>query len=434
MLSRLYRSRLFFSSNARPILAILLIACSGSAAAGELGDLLRDVLDHPDIAAQRSLADAAGNQLDAASASYYGSGSASAENTTYESDRFLGVLNPSGFASPSFARNQFRYGVSYTLPVDLFGVIAANRESAERNLAAAALVLHQETLLKLHQALSAYVRLQALRAQTTALELQRQRVAATVQRVAAEVGSGELGSTDLKLAQSELARVDAERVGLEGQREQALAALEEAAGRRQSPTASTIAVPKWSLGTEHETLPERIAQAGEEATAAQARAARRALWPSLSANADYYQYQGDGHDQSTWSAGARLSVPLDVAAVQKTAGAEARVEAAHEAAAAAKRKARSQLAALRAAYDAAVADVRALVTELDYREQVVAVQEELAKVGAQTLEDSLRHERDRVETEARLAQARTQAVEAWSAAQVLCGVEAGIYIREAETP
>lgn len=176
----------------------------------------------------------------------------------------------------------------------------------------------------------------------------------------------------------------------------------------------------------------RIAQAGEQASEAQARAERRALWPSLSAGADYYQYQGGGHDQNTWSVGARVSLPLDIGAFGKTAGADARAAAARESASAAQRKARSQLAALRASYDAAVANVKALGTELDYREQVVAVQEELTKVGAQTVEDSLRHERDQVEAEARLAQARAQALEAWSAAQVLSGLAPETYISELE--
>lgn len=414
----------------RSILATVpfVLACS-AAPAGELGELLRDALAHPAVASRQAQVRAAQLQADAATARYFGSGAASASQSTYESSRFLGVLNPQGFASPAFARTQFRYGAEYRLPVDLFGAIAANRAAAKQNLAAAELALRQETLLKLHQTVTAYARLLALRTQDQALALQRRRVADTVERVSLQVQTGALGVTDLKLAQSELAQVESERVSLDGERAQALAALEEATGIRQPPALAALAVPPWDASTSDQTLPVRIAAARAQAADAQARAARRALWPSISAVADYYRYDGGGHDQDTWSVGARVSLPLDFGAWRNTAAASAQAAAARDGRDAAQRQAASQLAALKAAYDAALADLEALKSEVDYREQVVAVQEELVKVGAISVEDSLRHARQRAEAEARLAQARAQAVEDWSAAQVLSGTDPQRYIR-----
>lgn len=409
--------------------ALLLGSCF-NASAGELGELLQGALDHPAVAAQRKQTESASRQLDAASARYFGAGSASADSAHYEDQRFLGVLSPAGFNSPAFARNQFRYGASYSLPIDLFGVIAASREAARRDLGAAELVLRQETLLKLHETVTAYSNLQSLQTQTAALSLQQQRVSATVARVNAQVESGELGLTDLRLAQSELARVEAERVRLEGEREQTLASLEEASGKRQLPQSAAVPLPVWRASSAQDSLPAQMAQAQAQAADAQARAERRALWPSLSAAADYYQYQGNGHDQDTWSVGAHLSVPLDAGAYRRSSGAQARAASAQEVEQAQLRKAQSQLAALHAAYDAAVANITALGKELAYRDQLVAVQEELQKVGAQTIEDSLRHERDRAEAQARLAQAQAQALQAWSAAQVLSGTAPEIYIKE----
>ena len=395
---------------------------------------MRDALQHPSVAARDAQVRAAQSDLDAAGDRYWGAGTLSADQANYESSRFLGVLSPNGFANPEYARSQLRFGASYSLPVDLFGAIAANREAARESLALAQLAERQEALLKLHQTLTAYVRLQALQTQADALEVQHRRVAATIERVAAQAQAGSLGPTDLKLAQSERARVEAGQVAIGGQRDELMAQLDELAGRRVLPTKTALEVPAWQAGDPSESLPARLADSAALAADAQAKAQRRALLPSLSAGGEYYQYDGGGHGQDTWSVGARVSMPLDLGAYRKVSSADARAEAARDARDAARRKAGSELVALRAAYDSAKADIEALRTEVDYREQVVAVQDELAKAGAVTVEDSLRHLRDQADAEARLAQERSRAAEAWSAAQVLVGTPPEVYIRQVDPP
>ena len=59
---------------------------------------------------------------------------------------------------------------------------------------------------------------------------------------------------------------------------------------------------------------------------------------------------------------------------------------------------------------------------------MVRVQAELQRVGLASLEDFLRQQRDLLEAEARLIQARAGAVISWSAAQVLLGSEPEDYI------
>lgn len=414
--------------------ALVVAALCRSASAGELGDLMRDALQHPGVAARTAQVRAAQSDLDAAGDRYWGAGALSADQANYESSRFLGVLNPGGFANPDYARSQLRFGASYSLPVDLFGAIAANREAARENLALAQLAERQEALLKLHQTLTVYVRLQALQTQADALEVQHRRVATTIERVAAQVQAGSLGPTDLKLAQSERARVEAEQVGIAGERDELMAQLDELAGRHLRPARTALELPAWQAGDAAQSLPARMADSAALAADAQARVQRRALLPALSAGGEYYQYDGGGHGQDTWSVGARISMPLDLGAYRKVSGAEAQAEAARDAREAARRKAGSELVALRAAYDSAKADIEALRSEVDYREQVVAVQDELAKAGAVTVEDSLRHLRDRAEAEARLAQMRSRAAEAWSAAQVLAGTPPDVYIRQFDSP
>lgn len=404
-----------------------------NASAGELADLMREALQHPAVAARGAQVQAAQSDLDAAGDRYWGAGSLSADQATYESSRFLGVLNPSGFANPDFARSQFRFGASYNLPVDLFGAIAANRDAARDNLALAQLAERQEALLHLHQTLTAYVQLQALEAEIAALDVQHRRVATTIDRVAAQVQAGSLGPTDLKLAQSEKARVEAEQVSMAGERDELLAHLEDLSGWHEMPKNRVLEPPVWQVADASDSLPVRIADSVASAADAQARAERRALMPALSAGGDYFQFDGGGHGQDTWSVGARISMPLDLGAYRKVSSAQARADAARGESEAARRKSRSELVALHAAYDSAKADIDALLVEVDYREQVAAVQNELAKAGAVTVEDSLRHIRDRAESEGRLAQARARAAEAWSAARVLEGASPEQYINELDT-
>lgn len=410
------------------VLALALLGGATPAWSGELGTLLRETLDHPAIAAQQQQSLGAQRQLDATTARYFGSGSAGIDAARYEDQRFLGVLSPQALANPAFAREQFRYGASYSLPIDLFGVIAASRQAAEQDLRAAALATRQQTLLKLHETVSAYADLQSLQVQLNALNLQQQRVQTTLERVQLQLKTGDASLTELRLAQSELARVKAEQVRLQGQQEQMLVSLEESAGKRLLPQGQALAVPAWQASEAASSLPAQLAQAQAEAAQAQARAQRRSLWPALSGAADYYEYQGNSQTQDTWSVGARLTLPLDPSAFERSSSAGAQARAAGERSLAQQRQSQRELSALHASYNSALANMQALDEELRYRDQLLAVQEELQRVGAQTVEDSLRHERDRAEAQARLAQARAQAIQAWSAAQVLSGTEPQILI------
>ncbi|SER21481.1 Outer membrane protein TolC [Solimonas aquatica] len=400
-----------------------LLSQSAAALANEIGDLLRETLAHPAIAAQQQQALGAQHQLDAVSLRYLGAGAAGVDAAHYEDPRFLGVLSPQSLATPPFAREQFRYGANYQLPIDLFGVIAAGREAAQQDLRIAELSLRQQTLLKLHEALSAYADLQSLQTQLAALALQEQRVDATLKRVSVEVKTGELSLTELRMAQSEAARVQAERVRLQGEQEQTLAVLEEASGQRHLPQAEPLSIPAWPKLSAADTLPVQIAQAQAQAAEAQARAQKRALLPSLSGGADYYEFQGNSEKQDSWSITAHFTVPLDPGAYQRSNSAQAQAQSAMQRSAAQQRQTQSQLKALQAGYQSALANITALQQELLYRDQLVAQQEALQKAGALSVEESLRQERDRAEAQARLAQARAQALQAWSAAQLLAGSE-----------
>ena len=417
-------------------LAIAIMALTnGTAGAGELGDLLQAVLDHPQVRAGARQTELAQAQAEAAKGRYFGNASLSAGWHQYEHPRVVGVFTP-GLTPPDTALTAERIsqvGINYSLPVDVSGVIAAARERAGKDLAAAELLARQQTLLKLHQAASAYFTLQALQRQGEALAVAEKRVAATVVRVKKEVELGKVPGIDARFAESELARLEADRAQLDGALAQAQADLAEASGKEGfQPAAPQSTAPTWEVG--EDTLSARIAQVRQDAARAQAEEARRALWPSLTLDAGAARNFGNGDSRDTWVVGGVVSLPLGVTARRQADAQRLAAEAAREQKEAARRDGTRQLAALRAAYDAALADTRALEKEAEYRDQVVTVQTEMQRLNNQTLENLFRHERDLLDARYRLAQAKARAAAAWSSAQVLLGMAPEIYIARWETP
>ena len=405
------------------------IAWNIAVQAGELGDLLQATLQHPQVRAAASQSGAAQAQLEAAGGRYFGSAALSAGWHQYEDRRVVGVFTPTTPGVPLISDNISQTGLTYSLPVDVFGVIAANRERARHDLAAAELLARQQTLLKLHQTASAYATLQALLKQREALAFYRQRVAATHQRILREVELGKTAGVEARYAESELARVAADEAQLDGALVQAQADLAEASGREKVlPDHAEIHVPAWEGVAADATLSAQIALARREAARAQADEGRQALYPALSLDANYFRNAGGGDHRDTWALGGVISLPLGVSQYKQAQAQRLNAQAASEQNEAAARDSERQLASLHAAYDAAVADAKAMEKEVAYRDQVAAVQREMQRLGSQTLENLFRHERDLLDARYRLAQARARAAVAWSAVQVLAGLPTETYI------
>lgn len=397
--------------------------------AGELGDLLQDTLQHPQVRAAANQTDAARAQKDAATGRYFGSAALSAGWHNYEGQRVVGVFTPGTPSVPLISDRISQTGVTYSLPVDLFGVIAANRERAQYDLVAAELLARQQTLFKLHQTASAYLNLQALLKQREALAIYRQRVEATHQRIKKEVELGKAAGVDARYAESELARLIADEAQLNGALVQAQADLAEASGREKFlPARADFHVPAWEDAKADDALPTQIAQARREAARAQAEENRQSLLPSLSLDANYFRNVGGGDYRDTWAVGGVVSLPLGVSQYRQAEAQRLNAQAAAEQSEAAARDSGRQLASLRASYDAAAADAQSMEKEVAYREQVAAVQREMQRLGSQTLENLFSHERNLLDARYRLAQAKARAGTAWSAAQVLSGLPTENYI------
>jgi hypothetical protein len=98
------------------------------------------------------------------------------------------------------------------------------------------------------------------------------------------------------------------------------------------------------------------------------------------------------------------------------------------------RESARQISELKTAYDAAMNDARAMQREVAYRARIVVVQREMQQLGSQTLENLFTHEHDLLDAKTRLHEARARAAIAWSAAQVLNGMPAAVYISKMDTP
>jgi outer membrane protein TolC len=390
-------------------------------AAGELADLLRDSLDHPSVGAAQHAGDARRRELSAETRRYFGSGAMFADASSYEDERFMGVLTPTAFANPPFAQDITRYGAFYQVPLDLAGAIRASRSAAVHDLAAAQLAERQMTLLKMADTTAAYVQMQAQLRQQRVLAVQRERVTQTVERVTLEVETQQSSVADLRLAEAELSRLRSDEIRLSGAVELAQAALEESSGRTLVPGSAVIAIPAWDAPSPGDMLPAALARERESTSAARAQATERALWPALSLTTDYTQFEGGGNTTDAWGVMVRVSMPFDPSGWRRVSAAKAEAKAAGQSARAAERESERAWTSLATAYRSAMADVAALRDEVAAREEVVRVQAELERVGLASLEEFLRQLRDLLDAESRLGAAEAQAVNAWAAAQVLSG-------------
>jgi outer membrane protein TolC len=409
-----------------PLLTLML--ASAAAQAGELADLLRASLDHPRAAARAGEVAAAGDDLKAAEARYYGQGSLVAGLSRYEHPRVVGMFTPGDPTPADTSRDIARAGVVYSLPIDLFGVVAKARERAESNLQAARLGQTQDRLARLHQAAAAWFRLQALRRQAEALGKLKASVTAFRDRLVKEVALGRSARVNLRLAESEYQRVLADEAQLAAQVDTALAELEEASGQRRQPGDATIPLPAWREPALAEALPVKLAAARAAGARARAEESRRGNRPQLSLNGSWFDQHGNGADNAVWEAGVQVALPLTPSGWRATDAEAARARAAEDERQAVERETAKQLASLKAAYDSARATLAALEAEVAYRTEVVTVEREKTRLGAQTLENLLRTERDLLDAEYRLASSRAQAAYAWSAAQVLAGAPETEYI------
>lgn len=370
-------------------------------------------------------------QVEAASGRYYGSAVATAGYHTYEDKRVVGVFAPGRTLASLTSDQMGQFGLSYSLPVDVFGVIASNKERAKNDVQAAELLGRQQVLMKMHQAANAYVTLQSLAKQREALNQSRKRIESTYERVRAEFALGKASGVDFKYAESEMARLLADQAVLDGATSQVQADIQEATGVAGfAPKSGEISVPAWAAPAQ-DSLAVQIAKTKQRSAVAQADEARKSLRPSFNLDANY-SYNADmaSDHRTVWALGGTISIPIGVSQYRQADAQELAAAAAAEQTEAAARDSERQVASLHAAYDTALADAQAMAKEVAYREDIAHVQQNMQQLGSQTLENLFRHERDLLDARFRLIQAKARAAAAWSAAQIVIGIAADAYITQ----
>jgi len=417
--------------------ALLGISLAGSAQASDLTDLLRQTLDNPGISARELQSQAASEDATAANMRYFGQASVFAGQYHYDSPRIVGVFAPGVTPLPvPVSQNITQYGVNYHLPVDVFGSIAAERQQAQTGEATAQLLARQETLLRLHQTLGAYVRLQALAAQSQALQAEQKQLEVYADRVREEVKLGRTAKIDLSLVQSDLARLAAQQAIFTGNQRAALAVLKASANVTNPAISSMIDVPAMQTADDAQaSLPVQLAKEQEKAADAADKKAHRSLWPAISVDSQYASFNGEGlvtQPPNVWSVGLNLNIPIDPVGMKSASAASQRARGAEQQAQAAQADTIAQIATLEANYQSAIGNASALAAEVEHRQEVVTIQREKWQLGAGTMDELLYQERNLLDVQYAYADARAQAATAWSGMQVLLGTPSAEYIHSLE--
>lgn len=416
--------------------ALLGISLAGIAQASDLTDLLRQTLDNPGISARELQSQAASEDATAANMRYFGQASVFAGQTRYESPRIVGVFAP-GITQPPYAVSNdiTQYGVNYHLPVDVFGSIAAERQQAQAGRATAQLLERQETLLRLHQTLGAYVRLQALAAQSQALQAEQKQLEVYADRVREEVKLGRTAKIDLSLVQSDLARLAAQQAIFVGNQRAAVAVLKASANANNPVISADIGVPALQNADAQASLPVLLAKEQESAADAANQKAHRNLYPAFSVDSQYANFNGGGlvtQPHNIWSVGINMNIPIDPVGMKSASAATQRARVAEQQAQAAQADTIAQIATLEANYQSALGNASALAAEVEHRQEVVTIQREKWQLGASTMDELLYQERNLLDVQYAYADARAQAATAWSGMQVLLGTPSAEYIHSLE--
>lgn len=416
--------------------ALLGLSLAGLSEANELSDLLQSTLKNPAIAARDLQLQAATDDASAANMRYFGQASVFAGQSRYDSPRIVGIFAPGVTPLPvPVSQDITQYGVNYHLPVDVFGSIAAERKQAQAGKATAQLLERQETLLRLHQTLGAYVRLQALAAQSQALQAEQKQLEVYANRVREEVKLGRTARLDLSLVQSDLARLAAQEAIFEGNQRAALAVIKASANVIVPLTSTIISVPALQNTDTLASLPVLLAKEQKKSTEAAAQKAQRSLLPAISVDSQYAGYNGAGiatQPHNVWSVGLNVNIPIDPVGVKNASAASRRAQVAENQLQAVQADTIAQVAALEANYQSAIANARALAIEVSHLQEVVAVEREKWQLGASTMDALLYQERNLLDVQYAYADARAQAATAWSGMQILLGTPSSEYIHSLE--
>ncbi len=389
---------------------VLLLCLSFNAEAGDLSAILAQVEQNtPALKAARAETEVRQAEVRHARGQYFGEVDAMAENSRYDSDRLINPMSyPPDLKSKLFDKNQFGYGITAHVPLDINGRISAAVNAAEEQMKAALASQSDVRLTLLHGAASLYHSLEGVKAMEDALKKQIQALTAHIKVATASIKAGRTALVEKLRLVADKEAVKGKLADLYG-REQGIRAKLAALMGTASFSDVVIPVHNPPLNTVEpvDNIMNRpdvhALMFRKKAADADVKAAVSERLPGLNLNGSWIKNQGyNGEGDDTWMMSIQVKLPLWDGGSRKAA--VARAEAGSRAVlyqlTAIKNQARAEL-------DAAKADAGAAKTSYTATMASVDAAGETAKIQTDRFARGRVSAADLVDAEAALAGARS---------------------------
>ena len=381
-----------------------------TAVARDLGTVLLEVEKKaPDLQAAAEMVNVEKANIKVEKSRYFGEVDALAKNSTYKDNRLINPISyPAALQPDLFDDNQFGYGLTARVPLDINGKISARLRAARQLKAAVDAGLGDVRLKLLHTAAALYHDIEGTLADQQALQRQIEALETHIRTTEAAIEAQQAIPVKKMRLVTEREDVKGRLAALKGKEKQLRAAL---ASLLAAPTFADAISPIHVLPKEldwQETLidqrPDIVAAKARLAAAeSSVRAAQAERYPQMNVDGSWLRNQGyNGEGDDNWTVSVRLGLPLwdgggRRAQVEKS-GAEVRVQ--QQKLAALRYRARAQFIAARAGWDAAAARYNAAVASEKAAKETERIQANRFNEGLITADDL-------VNAEAALATARS---------------------------
>ncbi|HHD56445.1 MAG TPA: TolC family protein [Desulfobulbaceae bacterium] len=393
-----------------PAVLLCLLGAWNTAVARDLGTVLLEVEKKaPDLKAAAEAVNAEKANIKVEKSRYFGEVDALARNANTKDNRLINPISyPVALQPDLFDDDQFGYGLTAKVPLDINGKISARLKAARQLKAAVDAGMGDVRLRLLHTAASLYHDIEGTLADQKALQRQIDALQTHIRTTEAAIEEQRAIPVKKMRLVTEREDVKGRLAALKGREKQLRAALASLMATRTFPDALTpIHILPKKLDWQETLIDQRPDIVAEKArlTAAESsvRAAQAERYPQMDVDGSWLRNQGyNGEGDDNWTISVRLGLPLwdgggRRAQVEKS-GAEVRVR--QQKLAALRYRARAQFIAAQAGWDAAVARYNAAVASEKAAKETERIQSNRFNEGLITADDL-------VNAEAALAAARS---------------------------
>jgi outer membrane protein TolC len=302
----------------RYALGVLFLCFPYLAGAQGLGELLHQVEQQsPQLRGADAQAEAARSGVSIAKSQYWGHAELFGKSTHYNQDRLVNPLAyPPVLKRNLFDKNSYLYGASFTLPVDVNGVIGSRVRVQKHQQSAAQQRIAQTRLALFSQTVNLYRGLQQLAGVKKALNEQRKALQKHQKITQTAVRVGRVAKVELYRIEAEIKSVEGQLAGLRGNESRLRANLAALLNKPVFDDAVTIltelppdtasAYPSDSTLSNRPDL--QAASSIQDAEAEGVKGAKREWLPSFSLQAETLHNQGfTAPALNSWSISGQLA-------------------------------------------------------------------------------------------------------------------------------